>query len=484
MEWPIGFGVISSIVHWSVVIVLSMRVMGRRRPTGVSLAWMTIIAVVPLVGAVFYLMLGELWLAGPRVRRARALNPAFLARLGELREQAPAGLENHSHLARTLDAYASRGEGMPTLGGNIVRVFREESAAFDAIIADIDAARHRVYMLFFIWYAGGRADEVGAALMRAAGRGVDCRLLLDHVGSKEFLRSGMRQQFEEGGVRVVAALRAGRLRVLLHRLDMRNHRKIVAIDGKVGYCGSLNIADPRLFKSDAGVGQWVDVMCRIDGPGGEALELTFQHDWCIEAENIEPALFVDIHPEPYTPGETPVQVINSGPGQSPRATEDMLLTLIYSSERRLTLTTPYFIPTDAMEQALIAAVKRGVEVRVVVPRRNDSRLVALASRSYYEDLLDAGIRIWEYRLGLLHAKTVMADGRVALVGSANMDRRSFEINYESSVFIYDGQVAEDIGELQQEYISESEEVDREAWARRGAGRKMLENVTQLVSPLL
>jgi cardiolipin synthase len=484
MDWPIPLGVVTTIAHWVVVLALSGRVIAQRRPAGVSLAWITIIAVLPLFGALCYLMVGELWLAGRRVRRGRALNPAFVARLGELHEQAPGGLENHSHLARTLDAYASRGEGMPTLGGNVVRVFREADSAFDALIADIDAAEHRVYMLFFIWCAGGRADEVGAALMRAAGRGVDCRLLLDNVGSKDFLRSAVRGRFEEAGVRVVAALHAGALRLLLHRLDMRNHRKIVAIDGKVGYCGSLNIADPRLFKTDAGVGQWVDVMCRIDGPGGEALELTFQHDWCIEAEKVEPALFVDIHPEPYLPGQTPVQLINSGPGQSPHATEYMLLTMIFASERWLTLTTPYFIPTDAMEQALIAAARRGVEVRIVVPERNDSRLVALASRSYYGDLLEAGIRIWEYRRGLLHAKTVVADGRVSLVGSANMDRRSFEINYESNMFVYDNAVAEDLGKLQQSYIEDSREVDRAVWLRRGRARRLAENATQLVSPLL
>lgn len=484
MTWPFSFGALTTLLHWLIVILLSARVMGRRRPTGVSLAWMTIIAVFPFVGAFFYFLFGELWLAGRRIRRARALNPAFLERLKELSLQAPADIENFSHLARTLDSYASRGEGMPTLGANTVTVFRDAYDAFDALIEDIDAAQHRVYMLFFIWHAGGRADDVANALLRAAKRGVDCRLLLDNVGSKEFLRSRLRNHFTNSGVRVSAALRANRLRILFHRMDLRNHRKIVAIDGKIGYCGSLNIADPAWFKADAGVGKWIDVLCRIDGPGGEALELTFQHDWCIEAENIEPKLFVDIHPAPYLPGETRVQLINSGPGQSPRATEDMLLTMIYACQRSLTLTTPYFIPTDPMQQALIAAAKRGVVVQIVVPQRNDSKLVAFASRSYYTDLLDAGIRIWEYRTGLLHAKTVVADGRVALIGSANMDRRSFEINYESSVFIYDNDVAKGVANLQQSYIESSDEVEPAAWDRRSHLRQLAENATRLVSPLL
>jgi cardiolipin synthase A/B len=485
MHWPIPTTVATTIIHWLIVAALSLRIVSRRRPTGVSLAWITVIAVFPFVGAILYLMVGELWLAGRRVCRAHEVGDEFRGRLAELAEQAPAGLENYSHLARTLDAYARRGASMPTLGCNEVNLYAGADEVFDALIADIDAARHRVYLMFYIWSKGGRADEVGEAVIRAAGRGVDCRILLDAVGSKRLLRrSPWPRRFADAGIPVVAALKAGRLRVLLHRIDLRNHRKIAAIDGKIGYCGSQNIADPRYFKTDAGVGPWVDVMCRINGPAGEALELTFQHDWCIEAECIAPRVFVDIDPAPHTPGGSPLQVINSGPAQSPRATEDMLLTMIFASQQSLVMTTPYFIPTESMEHALIAAALRGVAVQIVVPAKNDSRLVALASRSYYGDLLDAGVRIWEFEGGLLHAKTVTADGRVGLIGSANMDRRSFAINYETSVFIYDSQVAERLGKLQSQYMEQAIEVVAVEWAKRSRGRRLVENATQLVSPIL
>jgi len=477
--------VLTIIIHGMIVVALSLRIVSRRRPTGVSLAWITVIAVLPFVGAMLYLMVGELWLAGRRVRRAHEVGDEFKGRLAELAEQAPAGLENYSHLARTLDAYARRGASMPTLGGNEIRIFAGADEVFDALIADIDAARDRVYLIFYIWSEGGRADEVGEAVIRAVGRGVDCRILLDAVGSKHLLRrSSWPRRFKDAGIPLVAALKAGRLRVLFHRIDLRNHRKIAAIDGKIGYCGSQNIADPRYFKTDAGVGPWVDVMCRIDGPGGEALELTFQHDWCIEAECIAPRMFVDIDPAPYTHGGSPVQVINLGPAQSPRATEDMLLTMIFACQQSLVMTTPYFIPTESMEHALIAAALRGVSVQIVVPAKNDSRLVALASRSYYGDLLDAGVRIWEFEGGLLHAKTVTADGRVGLIGSVNMDRRSFAINYETSVFIYDAEVTERLGKLQSRYMEQAVEVDPVRWAQRSRGRQLAENATQLVAPIL
>lgn len=484
MEFPVIPGIVTTLAHWVILLALSVRIVSRRRPGGVSLAWITIIAAVPFVGAIVYMMVGELWLAGRRVRHATTLGPGFVKRLKELEEQAPSDLVNHSHLARTLDAYARRGAHMPTLGGNCVQVMAGAYDAFDALIADIDGATKRVYLMFYIWSSGGRADEVGEAVLRAAARGVDCRVLLDAQGSKAFLRSSACRQMSRAGVSIERALKVGRLRLLLHRIDMRNHRKMAAIDGKIGYCGSLNIADPAYFKIKSGVGPWVDVLCRVDGPAGEAIELTFQHDWSMESRASTDEVFSDIHPEPHVPGSSMVQLINSGPGQSPRATVDMLLTAIYASQYDLTLTTPYLIPTDSMQTALIAAALRGVRVRVVVPEKSDSRLVALASRSYYADLLEAGVWIWHYQGGLLHAKTMSVDDRVCLIGSANMDRRSFEINYESSVFIYDSKVTQMVVALQKAYVEQSVRVDARAWAERSRLKGLAENATQLVAPLL
>lgn len=484
MHWPLHPELLTTLVHAALVIGLGLRIIAIRRPTGVGLAWITLIAVLPLLGAVLYLMVGELWLAGRRVRRARQLGPAFRARIAELVEQAPAKLADLSTLARSLDAYAERGAQMPTLAGNAVTIYTTAADAAAALIADIDAAEHRVYMLFYIWSPGGLADDVGEAVIRAARRGVDCRVLLDSYGSKTFFRSPWRRRFSDAGVRTAEALKVNRLRLFMHRLDLRNHRKIAAIDGKVGYCGSQNIADPAYFKADRGVGPWVDVMCRVDGPGGEALELTFQHDWCIEADHTDPTVFVDIHPEPYSAGSTRVQLINSGPAQSPRAIEDMLLTMVFGCRDNLTLTSPYFIPTEAMERALQAAAIRGVNVRVVVPRKNDSRLVALASRSYYGDLLEAGVQIWEFEGGLLHAKTATADGHVAMVGSANMDRRSFAINYESGLFIYDESFTAELRRLQNGYIKQAIRIERDTWSKRPMARQIVENTTQLFAPIL
>lgn len=482
IDWAALFAWLTVVLHWGIIIGLGLRIVLQRRPTGVSLAWLTIVAVVPFVGAVLYLLVGELWLAGSRVRRARELAWRNRARLRELRVESEAHLAPGDHLARTLDAYASHGLGVPTLTGNRVEVFSEAGEAFAAMGRDIDAARRRCLLLFYIWSPGGRADEVGEALIRAAGRGVECRVLLDAVGSQAFFGSVLHRRMLDAGVRVCSALPVGRLRSLLARIDLRNHRKIMAIDGRVGYCGSLNLADPELFK--ARKGPWVDMMARVEGPTAEALELIVQQDWWVETGGTGADPFEDVNIGAYRPGSVAIQVVSSGPGQSPRATQDMLLTLTYSSQFELIITTPYFIPSEAMETALIAAARRGVHVSLVVPEKVDAWMVQRASRGYFEELLEEGVEIWLFRDGLLHAKTVSADRSVCMIGSANIDRRSFGVNFETSMFIYDRDVCSQMIERQRSYMQRSRRVTAADWAKRSLGQRFIEGAAQLAAPLL
>lgn len=482
IDWPAVFAWLTLVLHWGIIVGLGLRIVMKRRAAGVSLAWLTLVAVVPFAGAVLYLLVGELWLAGSRVRRAHALGDKYRARLRELRVESEATLDASEELARTLDAYASHGLGVPTLAGNEVEIFSEAGDAFEAMVRDIDEAKRRCLMLFFIWSLGGRADAVGEALIRAAKRGVECRVLLDAVGSRPFFGSDLARRMVEAGVHLRGSLVVGRLRSLLARIDLRNHRKILAIDGRVAYCGSLNLADPKYFKVEDG--PWVDMMARVCGPTAEALELIVQHDWWVEYGELESPPFEDVNIGAYRPGDVAIQVVSSGPGQTPRATQDMLMTMVYAAHTDLVITTPYFIPSEPMENALIAAARRGVRVVLVMPEHADSRLVQLASRSYFGELLDEGIEIWLFREGLLHAKTMSADGEVCMFGSANIDRRSFDVNFETSMFIYDRDVTTQLVALQRSYIERSTRITREAWQRRGLFRRAIEGATQLTAPLL
>ena len=263
-------------------IGLSVRVIKRRLPVGVALAWLALILILPLAGAVLYLLFGEYRLGRGRKRRSAQLAVDCQERLPQFYATGAAGDRVSALGGEAVARVAEAQLGAPPLPGNRLELLPNAEAAFPALLADIDRAGKTCDLEFYIWSPGGCADEVAKALIRAAARGVSCRVLVDAIGSKAFLRSPWVDDLRKAGVQVQAALSAGLLRLVVARPDLRLHRKIVVLDGTVGYTGSLNLADPKLFKQDAGVGQWVDALARVQGPAVGALALTFLQDWPLE----------------------------------------------------------------------------------------------------------------------------------------------------------------------------------------------------------
>jgi cardiolipin synthase len=294
----------------------------------------------------------------------------------------------------------------------------------------------------------------------------------------------MRRELEAAGVKVVEALPATFLRILVARVDIRNHRKLVVVDGTTAQTGSRNVANPD-FKASGRLGSgepYIDSWIRIRGPVVRELQILFLEDWGLEAglgQHVE----VPLHPE-IQPGGIPAQVIPSGPNFENNVVLDLIQAAIQLSRNEIVLSTPYFIPDSATIAGLEVAARRGVRVTLIVPRANDSALAALASRVNYARLLDAGVELWEHRRGFLHSKTVSVDDELAIVTTANLDRRSYEINFETSVVVNDDAFATEMRRLQQSYIADSDRIDPGAWARRGATARFAENLANLVSPLL
>jgi cardiolipin synthase len=289
----------------------------------------------------------------------------------------------------------------------------------------------------------------------------------------------------ENGVDVVEALPVGLLRSLFVRVDLRLHRKIVVIDGLVAFTGSLNLVDPQFFKQGKGVGEWVDAMVRVTGPAVKLLELVFVWDWLIETgETLEGQIPANPGDMPASAGQAVAQVLPSGPGYRDGTIHQLLLTAIYSARRQLIMTTPYFVPDEALIGALQSAAQRGVEVTLIVPYHIDSVLVRYASQAYNDDLLRAGVRILRFRGGLLHTKSVVIDGETTLFGTVNLDIRSMRLNFEVTIIVYDAAFGSDVRNLQLSYAKSSEPMDLERWRRRGRAGRFLENAAQLVSPLL
>jgi len=471
--------------HWSIMIGLGVRIILRRRPTGVSLAWLLIVVTVPFVGAVLYLFVGELWLPRRRIGRYGAFKRAISDQIEHLDEAWDIKGDQLTPIARSLNAQANNPLKISAIGGNSIELYDTSSRCMCAIVEEIDRAKVSVSMLFYIWESGGDVDDVERALIRAAGRGVVCRVMVDSAGSKRFLRGRTVQALQSAGVEVSDTMPAGILRALFARIDIRNHRKIITIDHNIAYTGSMNMVDPKLFKRSKKVGRWVDVMARVQGPAARVLDMTVRLDWAVESVDDPGAIgAMDMDIPIEHAGDVPLQVVPSGPDQGPEIIHDMLLTLIYTAQKRLVITTPYFVPSEAMLTALKAASRRGVRVTLVVPEKIDSILVRHASKSYFEDLLDAGVEIRLYSGGLLHAKTVTADDEVAMLGTVNMDKRSFWINFEVSLFAYDIGIVDDLRGLQEGYIEQSSGIDSQEWRSRAMVSRVVQNSVQLLAPIL
>lgn len=470
--------------HWLIIVLLSLRVISRRWPVGVSSAWLVVIISVPFVGAGLYLLFGEKRLGRRRWARMRGIARTFTAWQSQW-AGASAGAAIDSGpgpAAAPLADLAGALFGFPVRRAESILLLDASDRVFDVLLADIDAATSRCNLSFYIWQEHGRAREVIDALLRASARGVRCRILCDAVGSKSFLAGAEARRMREAGIEIRAALPTGLFATLFSRADLRNHRKIATIDSRIAYSGSQNLVDPRYFRQDAAVGDWVDAMVRVSGAASAALDGVFESDWAIEsgAAFVAP---VDSGPAVHARGPA-IQVAASGPGLKPEAIRQLLLTAIYGAREEIIITTPYFVPDDSILLALRSAAERGVAVTIVVPARNDSVLVRFASAACYDDLLQAGARIAEFAGGLLHTKSITIDRRTSIFGSVNVDMRSLWLNFEISVLVYDSEFSARLRELQLDYLEQSSSIRLEAWRARPRSRQFVEDLCRLVGPLL
>ena len=438
----------------------------------------------PFAGSFVYLLLGELRLGKRRSARLRALQAPYDAWRADLSNAFSVRWSDEGKSSESLARLAARAAGLPPLPGNSLELIHDWESSLRRLIADIESAKRSCHMEFYIWHPGGVADEVVAALIDASNRGVVCRILLDAVGSRPFLRSDLSQKLLQAGVQLESALPGGIFHLLVTRFDLRMHRKIVVIDGEIAFTGSLNIVDPRFFKQDSNFGQWVDAMVRLQGPVVEPMAITFLKDWELERhEGIESLRETADLRRQDEHGDAIVQVVPTGPTIEGDAIQILLMT-IYAAQRELTITTPYFVADEALLTALISAARRGVNVTLIVPARVDSILVRFASQAHIGELLGAGVSVELFYGGLLHTKSVTVDGELCLFGSLNLDPRSLYLNFEITLAVYDSGFTKDLRRLQESYIAQSTALDLSAWTNRSRGQQFVGNVARLLSPLL
>ncbi len=467
-----------------VEIALLARVMLRpHREPASRIAWVAVILALPLIGVIAYILFGEVNIGRGRAARLRAIEsrvplpgPGTADDIANLRAEIP---DRHDHLFRVGRSIS----GFEPIAGNSARLLADSNAAIDAMVADIDAAKHHVHVLFYIWLTDANGSRFADALKRAAARGVQCRAMVDNLGSRGLLRSEQWKAMQAAGVKLGVALSISHplLRAPFRRIDLRNHRKIVVIDNAITYCGSQNCADPE-FLVKAKFAPWVDALMRFEGPIAQQNQRLFAVDWMsATGENLD-----DLLREPWhapKPGFV-AQVIGTGPTVRSSAMPELFEALIYAARRELMITTPYYVPSEPLQNALCSAAYAGVKTTIIFPARNDSWIVAGASRSYYADLLAAGVLIYEYLDGLLHTKSLTLDGEITLIGSANLDRRSFDLNYENNILMLDAALTAAMRERQMHYLARSRPVTREMVEEWSLPRKLWNNTLALLGPVL
>ena len=448
-----------------------------RRSPEAAKGWLLFVFFLPWPALALYLLIGRP--TYPKWRRARFTRlPVVLQALKEQVEMVTARQEPElpANLVQATTLIQNLGH-LPSLDGNCIELLSDYDGVIDRLVTDIDRAEAHVHLVFYIFADDKTGHKVIDALARATARGVTCRVLIDALGSRAWAPRVVKA-LSTCGVSVRLVLPVGLLRRKSARADLRNHRKIAVIDGKAGYIGSQNIVDAD-FKP--GITNQ-ELMVRVMGPAVLELQAVFVADWFLETEEVieDPNLF----PAPEAAGNVVAQVLPSGPDYPEASVARLIEALVHGARKRVVITTPYFIPSEALLHALATAVLRGVRVHLIVSKPVDQILVSLAQKSYYAELLEAGVKIHLYRDKLLHAKHMSVDNRVCLIGSSNVDMRSFTLNSEVSLVLFDRDVSSRLREEQERYFSLSDLLSLEEWNKRSLIAKTRENIARLMSPLL
>jgi len=473
----ISFSSVLYITEWIVRVVALFVVVHKRRPT-TALAWLVVIYFQPWIGIFLYVLIGRQRLPWRRTRQYTQL----VKRLEHLKKQ----FDRHPHVThpelgpqcKAAITLAERFGLMPILEGNSVTLISDTNEVIHQLTADIDKAKEHVHMLFYIFRNDDTGRRVANALKQAAGRGVKCRLLLDAVGSWGTLRS-ISHDLRRAGIEVYDDLPVGFLRRRASRIDLRNHRKIAVIDGITAYTGSQNIVNDNYGHKDL---VWCDLTARLNGPVVQELQTVFLEDWNFRTNQLLDEQ--EVFPTPELSGNVPAQVLPSGPNYPVENYQHLVVAVLYSARERVVITSPYFIPDEPFLQAMQVVAQMDVEVNLILPVKTDHPLIDMAGQAYFEELLEAGVRIFAYDNGLLHAKTITIDDSIAFLGSSNFDIRSFSLNFEINLLLYGREATRGLRERQMEYLHNSHAIELSDWQKRGPFKRISQDVAKLFSPLL
>lgn len=449
-----------------------------RNPLKAS-AWILIVGLLPVFGIMVYIVFGQ------DQKRLNSINRRFYQRLMRKPQQLslPKRLlkkrqanEEHERLIELI----SRNSDSPLLQIQSLEIYAWGGDMYEALFSDLERAEEYIHLQAYIFGADEVADLLSEILLRKAQEGVTIRIIYDHLGSYN-VPSSYWKRLRNGGVQVYAFMRVA-FPLLSTTVNYRNHRKIVVIDGSVGYVGGMNFAQRYLTGSE--LGHWRDTHFRITGVAVAGLQSSFLLDWYSVSRkviNVDRYFDPAIEPNEYSPS---VQFLQGGPISHWRTIEQAFIYMISRASHHICIQTPYFLPTENLNNALITASLAGVTVELMLPLKTDSRLATFAANSYLTQLLEAGVKVYQYADGFLHSKLLLIDDQIATIGSANMDFRSLEHNFEISGVIYDSGITKRLHSLFDQDKLSCHLLTQVEWEERGQLARFAESFMRLFAPLL
>lgn len=458
--------------------------MNRRPQT--AMAWLLLIFFFPIGGFILFWIFGVAHLPIERVAKQDEISRIISGRypqqdLGNLGQ--PDWFDASAKMNRALGS-------MPLVGGNNAKFYSDYQESLDAMTAAIKSAKKSVHCEFYIMYLDSTSRPFFEAIVAARDRGVEVKVLIDHIASWRYPRWNKTtvKFLNDSKLNWRRMLPINPLKGFWRRPDLRNHRKLLVIDNKLAFTGSQNIIDSQYVKKSnirRGL-HWKDLMVSFTGPVVAGISAMFVSDWYAETGELLPDLTENLNkPRAKSPsGNLLAQVVPSGPAFKDQNNLKLFNTLMYSASEKIVITSPYFVPDDSMFYAITSAVDRGVEVELFVSEIGDQFLVYHAQCSYYEALLEAGVKIWRYESPtILHAKHVTIDGEVAVFGSSNLDMRSFSLNLEISMMVWGKDFLDQLAEIESEYREKSTSLELEDWRRRSFWKKLAENICRPTASL-
>jgi len=479
---------IIELLYLLVLVIVCVRIIYDTDSTAKTLAYLLLAIFLPLFGIFFYFSFGINY-------RKRELYSKKIINDDKLWTQIKENVSTYSAQTyfntaepdrpnKQLVKYLSN-EMSPLTAGNTARLLINGEEKFPEVIKALEEANDHIHIEYYIYENDTIGRTIEEILVRKAKQGVTVRFIYDDFGSRG-IRKNIAIRLRNAGVETYPFYKISFLRMVNH-LNYRNHRKIIVIDGKKAFVGGINVSD-KYINEPTSVNKlfWRDTHLMLEGPGVYYLQYLFICDWNFcsgnALENIKHYFPNEHRNKP--PGDKIIQIAASGPDSVTPTILYSLLYAVYQAQEEILITTPYFIPDQSLMDALIVAALAGVSVQLLVPEKSDSKLVALAASSYYADLLAAGVKIFFYQDGFVHAKTLVVDKKLAVIGTANMDVRSFDLNFEVNAIVYDDELAALLAKVFDADIKDATLLDRDAWSNRSISKKFLEKIARLVSPLL